>query len=106
MHLLFQASYIPPRLVREHRVIVERLDLYRDVKRAGLANAVVIVKGPSGTSRPMLPEDLARNDLDPYSRSVVYVRDLGVRNPELLRLFPGRRYFIYDRGTISPATLR
>lgn len=106
VHLLFQASYIPPRLVREHRVIVERLDLYRDVKRAGLANAVVIVKGPSGTSRPMWPEDLARNDLDPYSRSVVYVRDLGVRNPELLRLFPGRRYFIYDKGTISPATLR
>ena len=101
VHLLFQASYLPPRLAREHDVIIERLDLYQDVERAGLSNAVVIVRGPSGTSRPMWPEDLVRNELDPYSRSVVYVRDLGVRNRELLRLFPGRRYFIYDRGAIS-----
>lgn len=103
VHLAFQFAYLGPRLAREHDVIVERQDLYRDAREAGLANAVVIVAGPTGRTRPLEPIDLARNGLEPLGRSVVFVLDRGARNGELRALFPGRRFYVYRDGTLSPA---
>jgi hypothetical protein len=103
VHLAFQLGYLGPRLAREHDVIAERRGLEQAVQRAQLSNAVVIVAGAVGRTRPLQPIDLARNGLDPLRRPVVFVLDRGERNRELRALFPDRRFYVYRDGALSAA---
>lgn len=81
---------------REHRVVTERTDLYRQVQEADLSQAVVFIATHTGIIRPMPPGDLTRNGMD-YQREVIYARDLGEKNVELMDFYPDRRFYVYTR---------
>src|SRR5204862_1484037 len=57
-HMAFQIGYAFPRAEREHRVVVEREDLYSKVEEAKLHDAVVVVKSDVSQTRVMPPKDL------------------------------------------------
>ena len=105
-HLTFQASYALPRMWRDHEIIIQRQDLYRQVARAGLDHAVVIVASGTSVIHPMMPEDLTRNGLRPLDARVIYALDLGPRTRELRARFPDRDFFIYAGGVLTPAPAR
>ena len=81
--LLFEIGYLPVRLEREHRVIMQRQDVYAQAESAGLDNAIVIIASKVGVIRPMLPLDLVRNELHVGEQKIIYARDLGARNARL-----------------------
>jgi len=90
------------------RVIInERSDVFDEVARAGLRDAVVIVSSPTGAIRPMLPADLTWNGIE-LSGDVLYALDLENRRDELRKLYPNRSFHVYERaedaprGTIKP----
>jgi len=100
--LLFEFGYLPVRLEQEHRVVVERQDVYAQVQRLGLSNAVVIVASSVGATRRIAPTDLVRNGLRIGDQKVIYALDLGARENETLRaLFPGRRFYVYFNGHLK-----
>jgi len=98
--LLFAIAYLPVRLEREHRVVLERQDVYRQVEAAGLDNALVIIASYVGVSRPMPPRDLVRNGLHVGEQKVIYALDLGARNAKLRAQFPGRSVYVYSNGRL------
>jgi hypothetical protein len=101
VHLAFQLGYLPARLVQEHRVVVEREDVYRQA--AGIARpAVVIVSGDAGRIDPMRDFDLVRNGLKVGTEPVVYALDPTLADPRLRALFPGRRFYAYRDGALAP----
>ncbi|HEX5931210.1 MAG TPA: hypothetical protein VFY74_05605 [Methyloceanibacter sp.] len=104
--LMFECAYLPARLEREHRVVVERQDVYRQAEKEGLDNAIVIVASKVGTIRPMPPGDLIRNGLHIGEQKVLYARNRGARNQELLAHFPGREVYFYSNGRLQAATDR
>jgi hypothetical protein len=101
--LLFEIGYLPARLQREHRVVVERQDVYAQAKRAGLNNAIVIIAGHVGAIRTMPPQDLVRNELHIGEQKIIYALDLGVRNEKLTSQFPGRSVYVYSHGRLQAA---
>ena len=100
--LLFAVGYLPARFEREHRVVMERQDVYTQAERAGLDNAVVIIADKVGTIRKMNPRDLLRNGLHIGDDKVIYARDLGARNEALALQFPGRSMYRYSKGRLEP----
>lgn len=97
--LVFELGYLPARFAQEHRVVVERQDVYTQARRQGLSNAVVIIASSVGATRPIAPNDLVRNGLWIGNQKVIYALDLGARRNETLRtLFPGRKFFAYFKG--------
>jgi len=74
-----------------------RMNVYDLVEKHQLSNAIVFLKtGSGGTDR----RDLTRNGIH-FDGPVLYVHDLGDRNSEMLRAFPGRQAYVYEdeRGT-------
>lgn len=88
------------------QVVNQRMDVYDQVWAAHLRNAVVVLHSGTGSLRAMEPRDLVRNGID-IDGEVIYVLDSPDQLPELQRLFPQRRFYIYDRQASSPkGTLR
>lgn len=81
-----------------------RMNVYDIVKHQQISNAIVFLKTGSGT---MPREDLTRNGIH-FDGAVLYVIDLGDRNSELLRAFPGRHAYVYQyerrtgTGSLTP----
>ncbi|HUZ72440.1 MAG TPA: hypothetical protein VMU87_05600 [Stellaceae bacterium] len=80
------------------QVIDERMDLYDQVAQAGIHDAIVVVGSGTGVLRPMEPRDLLRNGIN-RTGDVIYALDLPGRLSELRRMFPGRKFYIYDRAS-------
>lgn len=99
--LVYQLSYFPARLKREHDVIVERQDVYTRVKNDRIQNAVVFIRGQVGTIRPMVAADLTRNGFDPAKRDVIYAIDNRNTNTEIRATFSGRQYYLYEHGHLA-----
>jgi hypothetical protein len=100
--LVFEIGYLPARLDQEHRVVVERQDVYAKAESAGLNNAVVIIASTVGAIRHMDPNDLVRNGLDIGRQEVIYAVDLGPNKNERLRsLFRGRAVYVYSNGRLQ-----
>jgi hypothetical protein len=100
--LVLQLAYLPPRLQREHRVVVERQAVFRAVARAGLTRAIVVVEGPVGRIRTFAPEDLVRNGLDVGARDVIYARATPDGDAALRRAYPGRALYTYRQDRLTP----
>ncbi len=99
--LLFEIGYLPAHIEREHRVVMERQDVYARAEAAGLSNAIVVIATKVGAIRPMMPGDLVRDRLDPAGDKIIYAHDLGARNYRLFGQFPGRRLYIYSNGRLA-----
>ena len=100
-HLAFQPGYLIPRIDREHRVVMERQSLYREVAAAGLDDAVVLVLDDVGSIRPMPPRDLLRNGIRVGDEPVTYALDKDdATTLLLLQHFPGRHFYRYYRGEL------
>ncbi|HEX2573507.1 MAG TPA: glycosyltransferase family 39 protein [Polyangia bacterium] len=95
--------------VRQHRVVEERLDLYRQVEAAHLADAIVFIASGTGVLSEMPIGDLTRNGLD-FTGSVLYAWDRGPDNRRLMAQYPTRRFYRYVRapravhGQLLPVT--
>lgn len=84
-------------VAREHRIVVERTDLYRQVEAKGIHNAVVFVASGTGVTRPMPQGDLPRNGIT-FDGDVLYALDLGEeRRGELMNHYPNRAFYVYSR---------
>lgn len=94
--LLFQVVKIPMIASHENEVIVERQDVYTQVHKEGISNAIVFISSDASVLRPMPPEDLNRNDKR-YQNGVLYARDLGEKNIELVNYYPSRKFYRYVR---------
>lgn len=94
--LIYGLVKMPYIIGREKRIVEERMDIYDQVKQAGINNAVVLVTSHTGIIRPMGQLDLSRNALD-YNGDVIYVLDLGDRNREVIRHYPNRSIYRYVR---------
>jgi 4-amino-4-deoxy-L-arabinose transferase-like glycosyltransferase len=90
------ACAIPFIAKREHRIISERMDLYRLVARENVHDAIIILRSGTGVTRPMPARDLARNGIE-FQNDVLYARDLGAKNAELNTYFPNRKFYMYHR---------
>lgn len=105
--LLFEIAYLPARFEQEHRVVVERQEVYLQAERAGLNNAIVIIASSVGAIRRMDPHDLVRNGLHIGQQNIIYALDLGVKKNERLQSqFPGRSLYIYSNGQLEIASRR
>jgi hypothetical protein len=96
--LMFECAYLPARLEREHRVVVERQDVYRQAEKEGLDNAIVIVASKVGTIRPMPPGDLIRNGLHIGEQKVLYAPIVGHGIKSCWRIFLGGKYISIPTG--------
>lgn len=94
--LIYGVIKIPFIVARENQVITERLDLYRQVERKQIHQAVVFVASSTGVIRPMPIGDLLRNDKS-YENDVLYARDLGEENNKLMEFYPDRSFYRYTR---------
>lgn len=84
----------------EHRVVLERTNLYRQVETQQVNNAVVIIQSRVGGERSMSPLDLTRNGPD-IAGSVLYAVDRGEDNRRLMDYYPTRSYYTYRYDAIS-----
>ncbi len=100
--IVYSLVRIPVIAARENRVVRERMDLYDQVTRKKIDNAVIFIASPTGVIRPMDEENLNRNDKF-YQNGVLYAIDLGERNSILMKRYPDRRFFRYER---SPEMVR
>jgi hypothetical protein len=82
---------------REHRIVEERLDLYRQVAAARLTDAVVFISSGTGVLREMPTGDLTRNGLE-FTGPVLYAWDRGPDNRRLMDHYPTRRFYRYVRA--------
>jgi hypothetical protein len=100
--LVMQVAYFPARLVREHRVVVERQTMIRVVAAAGLHRAIVVVVHLTRGSRPLLAEDMNRNGLDVASRDVIYVVPAPGGFAALHAAYPGRSIHVFEDDKLHP----
>ncbi len=94
--IAFNLVRIPFIAYREHRVVEERKDVYTQVEKQGLGNAVVFISSQTGVIRSMPVENLNRND-HYYNNEVIYARDLGEKNRELMEHYKGKEFYVYKR---------
>jgi hypothetical protein len=79
------------------RVIDQRMDLYDQVRARHLHDAVVVVRSGTSDIYKMYPPDLVRDGIDARG-DVLYVLDVPAQMPELQHLYPGRRFYVYERA--------
>jgi hypothetical protein len=96
VHLIICAVTLPLLSRFEYEVVTSRLDLYDAVDRAGLHQAIVIVRSGTSELRPMEPGDLTRNGLT-FGGDVLYARDQDIDNHRLRDAFPDREIWAYER---------
>src|SRR5262249_4811728 len=101
--LLFEIGYLPARLEREHRVVMQRQDVYAQARSSGLDNAIVIIASKVGVIRPMKASDLVRNGLHVGKQKIIYALDLGAWNANHRSQFPGRSMYVYSNGRLEAA---
>jgi len=82
-------------------IVDQRMDIYDQVRAKRLRNAVVVVHSGTSPLRLMDPRDLTRNGIA-VGEQVIYVLDIPDRLMSLHRLFPARRFYIYERAPRSP----
>lgn len=78
----------------EHEVIVERTDMFYQVKANKISDAVILISNNIGTKRPMHFLDLTRNDPD-FNNSVLYALNGGKLNEKLFNYYPNRKFYKY-----------
>jgi hypothetical protein len=100
--LVMQVGYFPARLVREHRVVVERQAMTRAVAAAGLHRAIVVVVHPARGSRPLLAQDMNRNGLDVASQDVIYALPAPGGFAALHAAYPGRSVHVFENDKLRP----
>jgi hypothetical protein len=90
-----------------HALVVDRLDLTRQVASAHLRHALVFVTTPVGADYPMPETDLIRNGIA-FDGPVLYALDRGAADRELIDDYPDRACYTYRydpatrSGTLSP----
>jgi hypothetical protein len=94
--IAFNLVRIPFIAYREHQVVEERQDVYAQVENKNIKDAIVFISSGTGIIRPMPVEDLNRNDRY-YRNDVIYARDLGERNVELMRFYKDKDFYLYRR---------
>jgi hypothetical protein len=72
------------------------MDPYDQAARAGLRNAVVVLRDPTYGTNQWYPLNLTRNGID-LNGPVIYAVDPGARLADLKAIFPTRRFFAYER---------
>jgi len=78
-------------------IVDARMDVFDQVQRLQLANAVVIVRSSTGGyPNEWDPRNLTRNGTD-LRGAVIYTLDPGPQLPQLREMFPHRRFFAYER---------
>jgi hypothetical protein len=87
-HILICLAGLAVLLVYMRKVVDDRFDIYDQVRRAGLHDALVLVHRR---------DIFARNGLD-RDGNVIYALNLPGRINELHRLFPDRRFYLYKRA--------
>lgn len=100
-HFLSALAALPLFIALEGRVVWERMDLYRLVEERGLDNAIVFVGSGTGFSRYMPWNDLTRNSID-LDGPVLYARDRGELNAQLVAYYPQRSAWRYVRAQNDP----
>jgi hypothetical protein len=105
--MIYGVVKIPFIALREHRVVEERNDVYRQVKKEGITNAVVFISTHTGVIRPMPKGDLTRNDVN-YKNDVLYALDLKEKNEALMRYYPERKFYKYikDKESVEGRLVR
>jgi len=81
-------------------LVDQRMDMYDQVREQHLRDAIVIIRSSTSNIYPMAARDLTRNGIA-IGGPVIYVRDLPDRLDQLRRLFPERRFYIYERDRNS-----
>ena len=94
--MVYAVVKLPYIMEREHRVVHERLDLYTQVRKAGVHNAVILISTNTGIIRPMPVRDLTRNGMD-HSGEIIYAQDQGEKNTELMKFYANRSFYKYIR---------
>ncbi|MBI1250540.1 MAG: hypothetical protein GC189_03610 [Alphaproteobacteria bacterium] len=102
-HAAFQIGFLAPRLAREHVVVSERMDVYRQAQQQSLSHAVVLIATNVGRVREMMPYDLLRNGPVVGDEPVIYAHNRGDENALLRAQFPDRAYYLYACGQLTPA---
>jgi hypothetical protein len=88
-------------------IIDGRMDLYDQVARNRLDNAVVIIRSSPGSADSLEPLDLTRNGVE-LGGPVICALDPVQKLPAVKSMFPNRKFFVYDRtqgapsGTLTP----
>jgi hypothetical protein len=109
--IIFQWVKIPFISAHENAVVMERQDVYAQVEKQGIVNAIIFIASDASVLRPMPPEDLNRND-KLYQNDVLYARDLGDKNAILVKYYPSRKFYKYVRkedhahGQLQPLELQ
>lgn len=98
--LIFSLLKMPFIANREHQVILERKDLYAQVQRMKIHNAVVFISSNTSIVRPMSIADLTRND-EQYKNDVLYAIDLQYKNKYLVDRYKNRNFYLYSRSENS-----
>lgn len=94
--LVYAVVKLPLISDQEHRVVVQRKDVYTKVEEGGISNAVVLIGEGTGPMRPMSRKELARNDKG-YKNDVLYAIDQKERNALLLKYYRNRTFYYYVR---------
>jgi hypothetical protein len=94
--LIYGVIKMPMIIAREHRIVYERLDLYRQAQQHGISNAVILISSTTGVIRPMPTRDLTRNGTD-YTADVIYALDKEEDLKKLMGFYPGRSFYRYIR---------
>ncbi|HTT79076.1 MAG TPA: hypothetical protein VMF86_05295 [Stellaceae bacterium] len=92
------------------RVVDQRMDLYDQVRARQLHDAVIVVRSGTSDMYKMFPPDLVRDGIDAQG-DVIYVLDVPQQMAGLRRLYPRRRFYVYERkpdratGALRPLQL-
>ncbi len=94
LNLVYGVIALPFLAVFYHQIVEQRLDLYDQVERLGLSNAVVLVEDGPGKIWKMEPDDMARNGLT-ADGPVLYARADKTDERALHAAFPTREIWVY-----------
>jgi hypothetical protein len=101
-----QLAYIPPRMLREHRIVEEQQEPYRAVAAAGLKHALVLFPYDNGGRfRQPFAADFLRNGPHVERQEVIYALDLGPKNSDLVAAYPGRAVYVWKGGALLPLSV-
>lgn len=91
--LFFNISQFYDATIHHSNQVRERMQLYDLVREQNISNAVVFLRGWSGS---MDPGDLKRNGIY-FNESVLYVSDFGEnKNKALMNAYSGREFYVFE----------
>lgn len=94
--MIYALLKIPFIAQREHQVVYERKDVYAQVQKKNIHNAVVLVSTHGGVIRPMPVGDLIRNDIY-FTNDVLYAHDIPKCDSLLMNYYADRTFYRYVR---------